>query len=782
MSEHKYVGKPLAPADAVLKVTGSLQYAVDKKVCGMLHGRLIRSQYPKATVLRIDAAAAEALPGFYGVLTHEDVPQREWHGCWYNYIGVSLDGRPRFYLDEIGVAVAETEEIAERALELIKVEYAPEQPVFSIEDAQREDAPFVRPNGGNCRPDCVVEWGDVAQGRQEADFVAETDIHYASQQYASIGRNACIAEWEGERVTVYTATQTPSELRDGLAEALDIPESQVRVVGLPGGSSLGLWWSNNFMMLTALAARKFGRPVRIELNNEECFAAVKRRHLEHSTVEMGCDQNGRLVFLDGVHDFDLGGYCWKDKVGGIGIDNWGARARHGRTCVRPVATNLVTAGCMRGVGDVTFTNAIERTADKLAEMVKMDPVEFRLLNQIKTGDRFRYFPAEKLIEGGIEGYYQRLPEELKKDWPELLHLTSGDTDEILRRGAELFRWKDRWKGWGVPAASEGNKRRGVGVGTGVHNNGVEMEGGVNAIVRITRDGSATLYCSLGRTGTNSEITQLQIMAETLGIPIERCAVRAGDTDTAPWAHGSIASNTAHRIGWATRQAALDARNQLLQIGSHEFFGDCPLEEMDIQNGEVFRRTSGPGAGHCYSVHQVVDHLRSDQLGHSGSITGRTFGVMPPSMHYSRQFAAQFAEVEVDIVTGQVKITDYLAMQDSGVALNPQVLSNQVLGGAIAGLGFALVEEMVFDMEKGKVLNPGFQDYKVLRISDFPAAAARAVLVEEPCPVGPYGARGAGESPIAAAVPALCQAVYNAVGVWVDVPMTPERVLKALGKF
>ena len=780
MSSYDVVGKAVKPLDGIEKVTGALVYAVDKKVAGMLHGKILRSQYPKAEILGIDASKALALPGVYGILTHEDVPQRNWNGCWFNYVGTSLDGKPRFYLDEIGVVVAETPELAERATELIEVEYKPLPAVFTIEDARKENASQVRPEGTNCRPDAVNEWGDIVKGETDSDYIEETEMYYNSQQYAPIGRNACIAEWENGCITVYTSTQTPSELKAGLSEACDIPESRVRVITQPGGSSMGIWWSNNFMMLTALAAKKFHRPVRIELSTEECFATVKRRHMEHSIIKMGCDSEGHLLLLDGVHYIEMGGYCWKDRVGGQPIDLWG-KTKNGRTCHRPVTTNLVTAGCMRGVGELTFSNAIERTADKLAERAGLDPVEFRLLNQIKKGDRFRYFSGEYLMEDGLEGYYSHLTDEQRESWPDLMHLTSGGTENLLLKGRELFDWENRWKGWKTPTRIEGPVRRGIGAATGIHCNGVEDDGGVNSVVRVNRDGSAVLYCNVGRTGSYPEQTQLQIMAETLGLPIEQCVAKVGDTDSAPFAHGSIASNSTHRTGWATKQAALDAKSQILKIASHEFFSDHPAEDLEIKHGYV-KPKDGNLPVNSVSVQEVLSKQRSDQLGCTGSVTGRTYGVMPPSMHYSRQFAAQFAEVEVNTDTGVIHIIDYLAVQDSGVAINPDILRNQVFGGIMAGLGFALSEELVIDLEKGKILNPNFLDYKVLRIADFPTTKAQAFIVEDPCPVGPYGARGAGESPIAASVPTICQAVYNAIGVWVELPMTPERVLKALSKY
>ena len=256
------------------------------------------------------------------------------------------------------------------ALALIDVEYEVLPAVFDPEEAMKPGAPVLREEG-NVRPAARIDWGDVEEGEAESDHVVECEIRFESQQAAPMGRNACIAEWSGDRVTVWTSSQTPSELRDGIHEAFGIPLSKVRVVALPSGCSFGAWWSSNFMLVTVLLARKVRRPVKIELTNAECIATVKRRHLEVSRGRMGCAADGSLTFASFDHVIDNGGYGFKDNVGFSCIDTWG-RIRNGRFAVHGVNTNLVTAGCMRGVGDVTLGSCVERLADRLAEKVGMD--------------------------------------------------------------------------------------------------------------------------------------------------------------------------------------------------------------------------------------------------------------------------------------------------------------------------------------------------------------------------------------------------------------------------
>jgi len=773
--DFKIIGHGVHVKDAFEKVTGTIRYGVDYAVQNMAHGKIIRCPHPHARITGIDAGKAEDVPGFLGLLTHADVPQNDWEAAWFNYRGKVLDGIGRFVGDDVAAVAATSPEAAERAAELVDIEYELLPAVFDMEEARKADAPQIR-HEGNERPPYGVSWGDLATGKAAAKHVVECDIFYESQQYAPLGRNACIAEWMGGKVTVITSSQTPSELRDGIHEALDIPLANIRVQALPSGSSFGQWWSNNFMLITVLLAKKIGRAVKIELDNEECMATVKRRHQERSRGSMGCDADGNLTFFEFDHLIDNGGYGFKDDVGFFCVDMWGKNG-HGDYRIHGINTNMVTAGCMRGVGDCTLGATVERCADRLAEKVGIDPVDFRIRNQITAGDALRMQHSRENLKGGLDDYLDNVPAHLRKDWPELFKLSAGGTRALLELGSEKFGWKDRWKGWATPTRSEGPLRRGVGVGTGAHVCGVEFEGSSNAVVRLNPDGSVKVHAAVGRQGAGAETTQAMVVAEELGLPLDRVSIETGDTDSCPWNHGSLASSTMMRTGWASREAARDVKNQLFAIAAREFFDDVDPSELDVDDGEIVHRDP---AKHNRRIPfgDVLNELRSDTLGQTSSITGSPRVPMPPSTTFARQFGAQFCEVEVDIETGQIKVLDFICVQDSGTVVNPQILKNQVIGGAICGAGFAIYEHMIFDPETGALENGNLLDYKLLRCADFPHEA-EVYFVEDPDPVGPFGARGAGESPIAAGISAVAQAVHNATGVWVDMPMTPERVVRAL---
>ena len=639
-SSFTIAGKGVPVKDAREKVTGTLKFAVDVKVQGMVHGKILRSPHAHARITHINTSKAEALPGVLGVVTHNDAPNLNWENAWFNYRGKVLDGIVRFVGDDMAAVAATSEEIAETALGLIEVEYEILPSVFDPEEAMKPDAPQIREEG-NVRDPYIVEWGDVAKGEQEADFVLNCEIKFASQQMAPLGRNACIAEWNDDRVTMWTASQTPSELRDGIHEAFGIPLSKIRVYALPSGSSFGNWWSANFMMITVLLAKKVRKPVKIELTNEECMATVKRRHLEISRGRMGCKKDGTLTLADFDHIIDNGGYGFKDDVGFFCVDNWG-RAHHGHYVIHGVNTNLLTAGCMRAVGDVTLGSCVERLADMCAIQVNMDPVEFRLKNQIKPGEELRMQHSRGYLKGSIDEYLDGIPEEQRKDWPKLFHLSSGSTEDILIKGAQAFNWEGRWHGWGKPYSIEGPKRRAVGVGTGAHVCGVEFEGNVSAVVRINPDGSAKVYCAVGRQGQGSETTQAQVAAEELGIPFDKVEIETGDTDSCPWSHGSLASNTMFRVGWATQAASKDAKRQLLEIAAREFFGSDP-GELDVKDGMILFKDNNKKDPQI-SIEDVLNHFRSaDALGQASSITGRPTYPMPPSSAFARHFAASISK-------------------------------------------------------------------------------------------------------------------------------------------
>jgi len=754
------VNRSVPLKDAYEKVTGTHPFPIGYAVPSMLFGKVLRSPHAHARIRRIDDARARALPGVVAVLTCADVPDREWLGLWYNYRGRVMNDVVRFVGDDVAAVAAVDERTAQEALCLIEVDYEVLPHVLDAEHALAPGAPRIRADG-NAREPVVVEWGDWEKGLAHADVVVEGRTRNRSQDQATMSRNAPIASWTPDGVTLWTGTVTPSELRDTVANFLELPKSKVRVIALPTGPSLGKWWFNNIDMVAILLARKAKRPVKMLLSQEEVFTALKRRHEEATHGRLGVMRDGTMVSLHFEDVFENGAYGDKRQVSQTIPDLW-PRIASARFEMRGATTNRVSSGCMRGVGDVTTNFGMEMLINRAAAAIGMDPVAFRRVNAVRTGDQVRT---------------DRLRHSLRASngpMPESIRVSSAALDECLRRGAEAIGWERHWKGWGVPSAVDGPRRRGVGVATAMHLCGIRYGGECSAMVRINADGSVNLVVSLGRQGTGNETTQCQIAAEELGIGLDRISLSCDDTAVTPWGQGSTASTSAHLTGTATRAAAADAKRRLLAIAAAAL--DAEPGDLEVEDGVVVARRpsnrripiwdllAGPSTGFW----EVAKHP---------CVVG-TATVNVPADRVAKHMGAHFVLLDVDTDLGQVEILRYVAVHDSGRLINPAVCENQVSGGYYQGVGFSLIEELAHD-EHGRVLNPGFENYKIYGCPDLPDP--EILFVEEDDPVGPFGAKGLGEAPICVPPGAIAMAIHNATGAWVtETPMTPERILAAMG--
>jgi xanthine dehydrogenase molybdenum-binding subunit len=752
-------GVPLK--DAYEKVTGRLQFPPDFIIPGMLYGRVLRSPHAHARIKRIDTSKAEALPGVVTVLTYKDVPEREWFGLWLNYRGRVMDDKARFVGDEVAAVAAVDERTAEEALALIEVDYEVLPHVFDPVESMKPDAPQVR-SDGNVRTPVVVEWGDTEKGFEEADVLVENKTQNRIQDQATMGLNAPTASWTDGKVTLWTGTTCPSELRDAIANLLEMPKSKVRVMALNTGPSLGKWWFNNIDMVVVLLAKKARKAVKLIVTQEEVFSGIKRRHAELSEGKLGFKKDGTIVSVYLKDIFENGAYGDKCDVYQSIPDLW-TRIHNAKFEMYGTATNLVTSGCMRGVGDLTMNFAMEQLINKAAEKLQMDPVEIRLKNAVRTGDPLR---TQRSL-------HQLLAPDVPM--PSSFTISSAALDKCLRKGAEAIGWREKWKGWGKPTEVHGAKRRGVGVATGMHICGIRYAGQCGAIVKINSDGSVNLLVSLGRQGTGNDTTQCQIAAEELGVAYDMVSITCGDTEVTPWGQGSTASTSTHLSGTATKAAAADAKRQLLELAAKEF--EARPEELDIQEGMIYHKD---GPQRKIPMTDITAKQLPDlwDVSRQPCIVGSAITNVPADS-VAKHMAAHFVELEVDIDTGKVEILRYVQAQDSGRLINPPVCENQLSGGYFQGTGFSLIEELVHD-ENGKILNPDYANYKIWRCGDLPDP--ELIFIEEIDPASPFGAKGLGEVPVCLPPGTIAMAIYNATGAWMnETPMTPERILRTLGK-
>jgi len=757
--EMSIVGKGVLLREGHPKVTGMERFAPDRGVVGALWMKILRSPHPHAKIQRIDVTGAEALPGISAILTHEDVPQKEVICSISNWKGRILEDRARFVGDEVAAVAAETEKVAEEALDLIQVEYEKLPAVFGIEEALKPDAPDVRGVGTNrvtTPPEPGFQsnqgWGDIEKGFKEADAAIECEVKTQSI-YGGFFPPACIAEWYGDKLTIMLSHQCPFEIRTVLCNALDIPEHKVRIIAPLVAGTFGMLNSaHRFWHIAALLSRKTGKPVIYKMTLEE-YGVYKRRESDILRVKIAGKKDGTITALDYEQLHDNGGYGFKSTSYGT-IHDIFPRANV-RYSASGVNTNKFSSGCIRGVGDVPQCLAINQAVDMLAEKLELDPLTIWRKNHSKAGD-----PRRCDGEPGLT-------------------LSSEAFDELIDKGSEAIEWGRKWQGWGKPYQVTGKKKRGVGMAAALHVSGAPPLP-ASATIEINHDGTAQVSIGFMELGTGSKTTFAQICAEVLGLKIEDVyVVKEVDTETVPYACMTAASISMHLGGSAVKIAAVDAKRQLLEMAYTAPWspdnlkrGIDKVEDLDIKDSYIFVKAD---PGRRAAVKEVVGELTGPIV--IGRAPRHDIPLSGPTAYITM---VGFADVEIDTETGKVDVVKLVAGHDSGRIINPEICENQVYGGTLQSLGYALMEEVAFDPETGKALNPALSDYWVPTSLDTPPMDV--IFSENIDPVGPLGAKGIGEAPAICPHAAIASAVYNAIGIRVnELPITPDKILKALGR-
>lgn len=745
------VGKSVKRSDTLEKVTGTAVYAGDIILPGMLHGKIKRCDIAHARIKSIDTSKALALKGVKAVLTHENVPRVLHYGSPHprsasvtkdQYI---LDDRVRYWGEGVAAVAAVSEEIAEEALGLIKIEYEPLPAVFTVEDALKPDAPAIHDNGldkNNVLPPVIVERGDIDQGFAEADLIVEGEYDLGRPTAAYMEPNICVTQWDGNgKLTIWSSTQTAFMVRGALAEVLGIPLNKVRVVVDHMGGGFGAkqdLFQHEF--LSALLARETARPVRMEFTRKETFFGGRSRHPGKIWLKQGFTKDGRITARQARVVFNSGAYGSHSP----GVTNVGTAAMTSLyRCDnihlegRAIYTNTPIAGAFRGYGVVQTYFAIDLQVDEAAEKLGFDPAEFKLKNAVREGD---IAPSNHPIVGhGLEDCIRRGMAE--SDWYTVRKAPKGD----------------------------GVKRRGWGIGCEMHGSsaypGIKEQG--NAIVKMNEDSTVTLLTGTAGLGTGAHTALSQIVAEELGVPFEDIAVVQGDTDVVPWDIGAFASHTTYMGGRAAQIAAADVRRQVLAHAAPML--EAAPEDLTIVDGVIMRTD---GSNRSIPLSEAVAPQRG-----MPAIQLVGVGTYTPTKSYS--FGAHFVEVEVDTETGEVAVLQVIPVHEIGKVIHPVAAAGQIEGGIQQGIGHTLSEDYVIDLTNGRSLNPSFVDYKMPLSMDMPPI--RTIILETaPDPGGPWGAKGVGEDPIIAIGPAIANAIHDAVGVrFRHYPITPENVLDAL---
>jgi 4-hydroxybenzoyl-CoA reductase alpha subunit len=750
MVKYFAVGRSIPQIDATEKARGVAEFVSDLRFPGMLYGKILRSPHPHARILHIDVSRAKCLKGVKAIATADDTPKIPYGPRTEDWTIFAVD-KVRFIGDEVAGVAAIDDDTAEEALDLIHVEYEELPAVFDPIEAMKPGAPLIHDKERNIVAEFKLIKGDVNRAFQECDVI-HADRYYTNQVYqAYLEPMACVAHVDPMgKLTLYLATQIPSMTRTTYAKALGLPLEKVRVVVPYYGGAFGAKMETNLHLAAAVLSRKTGKPVRMVNSREEDFMAGNPRVPLYIDLKVGAKKDGRLI----AKEVEIIGRAGARAVYSMSVVATACyrvdslyRFEHLKTKGITVYTNTVPTSCSRGFGNAEMTFALESSLDMIAEALKMDPAELRIRNGLKTG------------EVSIHGW----------------QVGSSGLEECVRKAVEASGWTEKRQ----------TKRfsRGIGLACCNHVSGNRMfsrefDGG-GGIVRIGREGKVLVYHGESDMGQGQSTVFAQIVAEELGVGIDRIEVAPVDTDISPFGLGSFATRGTLFGGNGVKAAALDAKRQILEIAA-EVLETIP-SEIEVREGTIYVKNE-PERGLPFETVAEVGVLRRGGVPIVGTGFWTPDTVLPdPVTKYGNiapayPFACQIAEVEVDTETGHVNVLHYTAAHDVGRAINPQATEGQIHGGVTQGIGWALMEDMI--VEKGKVLNPDFRDYVMPGPLDIPPI--RSILVELIDPNGPFGAKGIGEPALNPSPAAVANAIYDAIGArFTELPITPERILTAL---
>lgn len=749
------LGTSVPQVNARAKVMGRAQYAGDIKLPGMLHGKVLRSPYSHARIVRIDVTQALAMPGVKAVVTGADGPQVPWGVHHKERLTLARDV-VRFAGEEVAAVAATSEESARDALDLIEVEYEELPAILTPDEALDPEAAPVHPGRtDNISHEISFERGDVDAAFAHAHLVHEATYTTHSQYPGYMEPMASVATVDADgRLQVWTSTQSAFLVRARLAAVLELPVSRVRVIqATTGGGFGGKIIEDANSLIAGLLALRSGKPVRLVNNRLEDFLACATSVPERITLKLGMDRDGCIVAKDVRIVADCGAYSGLSAevmhVSAMRSDNM-HRNGNVRSHATLVYTHTPPHGAFRGFGGTQMLFALNSHIDAMARKLDLDPLDVHCRNAIECG------------ETSVHGW----------------KIGSTGLVECLAQCAEAIGWSAKR---GRPS-SHGTKRRGVGLAAAMHVSGNRTIGdwdGSTVMLKIDEDGRVVLHSSEADMGQGAMTMLSQVVAHELDIPLAHVHVVAPDTDSSPWCIGSLASRVTIAGGNAAIVAARAAREKLLKQAAAML--QAQGAELDCTGGTV--RVRGEPRRSLTLAEVARAHIWSHGGGGIqviGSWDAKTemfdkktlMGNIAPA--YS--FAAQAVEVEVDTETGQITLIDSFLSDDCGKALNPQAVHGQSNGAAAQAIGWTLYERL--QLEDGRIVNGNFADYTMPTPDALPML--RSGIVESNDPNGPYGAKGASETAILPGPGAIANAVFDAIGVRItDLPITPEKVLSAL---
>ncbi len=750
MPKFDVIGRPMPKIDGNQLVTGKAKFTVDIQLPRMLYCQILRSPVAHARIKSIDTTEALKLPGVKAVITAEDTAKVPFGTVLKDQYPLAVD-KVRYVGDEIAAVAATSERLARKALEFIKVEYEELPAVFDPEEAMKPGAPVIH---GSCPDNTIVvkvEAGDIEKGFAMADHLFENRFSVPGVHHCTMEPQACVCDYDvNGKLTVWTSTSAPFLLPPYLASTLKMPVGKIRVIKPHVGGSFG---SKSEMLpvhfCTALLSMKTDRPVKMVYDMEEQFMASRIRHPMIIYLKTGVKKDGTIIARQARVITDNGAYASYGPgvtylAGALMASLY--RVPNIRFTGHVVYTNKAIGGAFRGFGNPQITFATESEMDIIAEKLGLSPAEIRLKNAVRPGD----------------------------NTPCGWKITSCGLEQCLKETVQRSDWEHK-KGQ--------RDYHGVGMAYMIHHIGwrVAPSDSSAATIKIQNDGQVVVLSGAADIGTGSDTVLAQIVAETMGIVLDKVTMVTGDTELTPMDFGSYASRVTTIAGNAVKAAAKDALEQIFAAVAPKL--GVGKERLVAKNGFIF---CNDDPEKCVSFGEAVYEtqvLRGKVIIGTGTYDPPTENINPETgggnLSVTYPFAAQVAEIAVDRDTGQVDVIKFTAAYDAGTVINPLTLEGQIDGGLHMGLGYALSEQMVWD-NRGNLLNSNFADYKLLTATDLHGMQLERILVETHDPDGPFGAKGTGESVTVPTAPALANAIYDATGVRVkDLPITPEKLYWAL---
>jgi CO/xanthine dehydrogenase Mo-binding subunit len=758
------VGISIRRIDGTEKVAGQALYTGDLRLPGMAIAKVLRSPVAHARIRGIDATKARAVPGVLAVLTRDNLNvASNAFGAYVRDQQILATERVRYVGDMVAAVAAIDDAVAAEAVKLIEVDYDELPAVYSVEEALADEAPLVheklenRKDPGYGRGGTHIvhersnicfhfrhERGDVDSGFREADQIFEDSFYFPSAQHYPMEPHICVAQFEGDVLTVWSATQSPFPVRQELARVFGLPFSAVRVIVPYVGGGYGAKSGIKTEGIAACLSRMIGRPVKLAFGADETFKTICQPRAK-ITLKTGVKKDG--TFVARRCDVYLNGGAYANSGPSV-TEKAGYRAHgpyripHVLTNAYSVYTNTVPAGAFRGFGGPQVAFAYESHIDMIAERLGVDPFELRMKNLLDQGENFS--PGDTPID---------------------CDLKAG-----LKNVAQAIGWDARPNG----QKNSGSKKIGIGIATAMKDGGGTNKP-ANAAVTIFNDGSVLLSTGSVEIGQGMRTAFLQVVAEELSVPLEKVRVAALDTHYTPFDKGTNASSATSIMGQAVQKAARDARRQFLEAASAVL--KAPVGEVGLENGVAVYGEQK------VSFREIMQRNFRDS---EGEIRGRGYFKVGKDENVPLGYPSPFweiglgaAEVEVDTETGEVKVLRYVSLTDAGKMIHPLQCHAQDEGAAVFGLGQALFEDLVY--QGGELINGSLIDYRLPRFDDVPPAF-KTFIMEGGGGPGPYGAKGMGEGGILPVAPAVANAVFAAVGKRLQaVPLTPGIVWEAINK-